>query len=70
MCVIISECIGLDPGDPRVEEKIQKVLHQKVNAMILEAREQSAAVEEAFPDQLQVQTSLLLAVGLIVLSGQ
>ena len=45
---------GLDPGDPKVEEKIKHVLSKRVKEMIQEAREQAASVEEAFPDQLQV----------------
>ena len=45
---------GLDPGDPKVEEKIKHILSKRVKEMIQEAREQAASVEEAFPDQLQV----------------
>ena len=51
--VLSDPVYHLDPQDAKIEEKIRDVLCKKMDEMIKEAKEGSAAVEEALPGGLQ-----------------
>ena len=54
LSLLFLESIGLDPMDPKVDDKIKTILNTKVKEMIAEARERAQVVEEAYPDELKV----------------
>ena len=53
----LQDIPGLDPVDPKIEEKIKDVLTKRVLKMIKEARESVHVIEEAYPNRLQYRIS-------------
>jgi double-strand break repair protein MRE11 len=51
--VSLQDLPGLDPNDPKIEEKIKDKLGRKVREMIKEARTHSEAVESAHEGKLK-----------------
>ena len=45
--------------DPKIEEKIKTILTKKVREMIIEAREKSKEVEDAWPGRLKVSENFI-----------